>query len=330
MRGSEVEPGRLVRDVLLRDGSTLRLQTPTAGDFDDVKAFYEDLSPRSRFLRFHGFGRLDTAARAAVAASGVDRFSLIGRHGGRVVAAASYEGLREPGVAEIAFAVADADQRRGIGTRMLEQLAAIGADRGIRRFDALVMAENSLMLGVFNHAGFAVRRQGFGEVTVSLDIAPTKAALERIDERDHFAAVASLRPILGAVFGGRYERRGRSGHSRPRRAGEHHRWGLPRWCDIRQPRGRYCVFRVDRAHPRRAGRCSELVIIVAAGDAVLDRPRRRRRRARGRCSSSRGVPKKRRRTPARARSNFSRSFATGGCGWSGQTLGVSTPPPRSA
>ena len=196
MQRREVEPEQLVRDVLLRDGSTLRLQTPTAEDFDGIKAFYEGLSPRSRFLRFHGFGRVDTVARAAAAASGVDRFSLIGRHGGRVVAAATYEGLREPGVAEVAFAVADADQRRGIGTRMLEQLAAIGADRGIRRFDAFVMAENSLMLGVFNHAGFAVRRQGFGEVMVSLDITPTETVLERIDERDHFAAIASLRPIL--------------------------------------------------------------------------------------------------------------------------------------
>ena len=53
------------------------------------------------------------------------------------------------------------------------------------------------MLGVFEHAGFAVRRKGFGgEVTVSLDITPTDAVLERIDERDHFAAIASLRPIL--------------------------------------------------------------------------------------------------------------------------------------
>ncbi len=188
--------GRLVRDVLLRDGSTLRLLTPTAADFDDIKTFYEGLSPRSRFLRFHGFGRVDTVARAAAEAGGVDRLALIGRHGGRVVAAASYEGLREPGVAEIAFAVADADQRRGIGTRTLEQLAAIAAERGVRRFEASVMAENSLMLGVFDHAGFAVRRKGFGEVLVSLDITPTEAVRERIDERDHFAAIASLRPIL--------------------------------------------------------------------------------------------------------------------------------------
>jgi len=192
----EADQARLVRDVLLRDGSTLRLQAPAPGDFGDIKAFYEGLSPRSRYLRFHGLGRVDTVARAAAEATGVDRLALIGRHGGRIVAAASYEGLREPGVAEVAFAVADAEQRRGIGTRMLEQLAAIAAERGIRRFDAWVMSENSLMLGVFSHAGFAVRREGFGEVTVSLDITPTASVLERIDERDHFATVASLRPIL--------------------------------------------------------------------------------------------------------------------------------------
>ena len=196
MVASAPEPRRLVRDVLLRDGSTLRLQAPTPMDFEDIKAFYDGLSPESRYFRFHGFGRTDTVARAAAEASGVDRLALIGRHDGRVVAAAGYDGLREPGVAEVAFAVADHDQRRGIGMRMLEQLAAIAAGRGIHRFDAWVMAANRAMLGVFEHAGFAVRREGFGELTVSLDITPTDAVLERIDERDHLASIASLRPIL--------------------------------------------------------------------------------------------------------------------------------------
>jgi acyl-CoA synthetase (NDP forming)/RimJ/RimL family protein N-acetyltransferase len=187
----------LVRDVLLRDGSTLRLQSPTPVDFQDIKAFYDGLSPDSRYLRFHGFGRTDTVARATAEASGVDRLALVGRHDGRVVAAASYDGLREPGVAEVAFAVADDDQRRGIGMRMLEQLAAIAADRGIHRFDAEVMANNGPMLGVFEHAGFAVRRRGSeGELLVSLDITPTAAVLERIDERDHIAAIASLRGVF--------------------------------------------------------------------------------------------------------------------------------------
>jgi acyl-CoA synthetase (NDP forming)/GNAT superfamily N-acetyltransferase len=191
----ELQP--LVRDVLLRDGSTLRLQAPTPVDVDDIKAFYDGLSAESRYLRFHGFGRTDTVARADAEATGADRLALIGRHDGRVVAVASYDGLREPGVAEVAFAVADDDQHRGIGMRMLEQLAEVAADRGIHRFDAEVMANNGPMLGVFEHAGFAVRRRGSsGELTVSLDITPTEAVLERIGERDHFAAIASLRPIL--------------------------------------------------------------------------------------------------------------------------------------
>ncbi|MGZ4305465.1 MAG: bifunctional acetate--CoA ligase family protein/GNAT family N-acetyltransferase [Solirubrobacteraceae bacterium] len=197
VRGAVRERPRLVRDVLLRDGSTLRLEAATAADFPDLVAFYEGLSRESRYFRFHGFGRVDGVARAEAEASGVDRLALLARHGGRVVAAASYEGLREPGVAEVAFAVADEFQRRGIGTRMLEQLAAIGAERAIDRFDAEVMAETRAMLGVFEHAGFAVQREGWtGEVTVSLDITPSDAVTERIDERDHFAAIASLRPVL--------------------------------------------------------------------------------------------------------------------------------------
>ncbi len=196
MLDPQTESGPLVRDVLLRDGSTLRLQTPVPADFEDIKSFYDELSPESRFFRFHGFGRTDTVARAAADATGVDRLALIGRHDGRVVAASDYQGLREPGVAEIALAVADDDQRRGIGTRMLEQLAAVAAVRGVRRLDAAVLSNNRAMLGVFRNAGFAVRREGFGELTVSLDITPTDALIERIDERDHFAAIASLQPIL--------------------------------------------------------------------------------------------------------------------------------------
>jgi acetate---CoA ligase (ADP-forming) len=187
----------LVRDVLLRDGSTLRLQATRPEDFDDIKAFYDSLSQESRYFRFHGYGRTDTVARAEAEATGVDRVALISWHDGGVVAIASYAGLREPGVAEVAFAVADDDQHRGIGMRMLEQLAELAADRGIHRFDAEVMSRNKSMLGVFQHAGFAVRRHGsFGEMTVSLDITPTEAVLERIGERDHFAAIASLRAVL--------------------------------------------------------------------------------------------------------------------------------------
>jgi len=197
MGASTTELLPLVRDVLLRDGSTLRLQTPTPSDFADIKAFYDGLSDMSREFRFNGAVRTDLIAREEAEATGADRMVLISRHDGRVSAVASYAGLREPGVAEVAFAVADDDQGRWIGARMLEQLAEIAADRGVHRFDAEVVTRNTPMLAVFEHAGFAVRRRGSsGDVTVSLDITPTAAVLERIDERDHVAAVASLRPVL--------------------------------------------------------------------------------------------------------------------------------------
>ena len=195
-------PGRpsrvpLVRDVLLRDGSTLRLRAPGPEALDDLIAFYDRLSPESRYLRFHGYGRADAAAADYANADGVDRVALIGRHGDRVVAAAGYDVLREPGAAEVAFAVADDFQGRGAATRMLEQLAAIAAERGIRRFDAEVMQGNRAMITVFERAGFDVRRKSaFGELTVSLDLSPNEAVLDRIDARDHRGVVASLRPIL--------------------------------------------------------------------------------------------------------------------------------------
>ncbi len=190
-------PRALVRDVLLRDGSTLRLQTPSPADFDEIKSFYDGLSWDSQYLRFHGYPRTDLAARAEADATGARRFALIGRQSGRVVVVAAYIELREKGVAEVSFAVADDFQQRGIGTRMLEQLASVGAERGLRRFDADVMAENRTMLRLFEHAGFAIGRVGSGgEVRVSLDITPGRAVEERKGERDHVGAVAALRSVL--------------------------------------------------------------------------------------------------------------------------------------
>ena len=271
MVASAPEPRPLVRDVLLRDGWTLRLQATTPLDYEDIKAFYDGLSQESRYLRFHGSGRTDIAARADAEASGVDRLALIGRHDGRVVAVAGYEGLREPGAAEAAFAVADDDQRRGIGMRMLEQLAAIAASRGIRRFDAEVLASNHPMLGVFEHAGFAVRRQGsFGELTVSLDITPTEAVLERIDERDHFASIASLRAIFAPsslAVAGAAAAPGNIGRAVLANIIAGGFQGIVR--PVNRAGGVVCSMKAARSLGELED-APELVIIAAAGDEVLE------------------------------------------------------------
>ncbi|HZC29685.1 MAG TPA: hypothetical protein VE269_08090, partial [Gaiellaceae bacterium] len=53
----------LVRDVILRDGSVLRLRSPAPDDEAAIKAFFDDLSAQSRYTRFHGIARTDTVSR---------------------------------------------------------------------------------------------------------------------------------------------------------------------------------------------------------------------------------------------------------------------------
>src|SRR3990172_9844144 len=114
-----------VVDVILRDGATLRLRPPRREDTDELLEFFGALSQRSLYLRFHGFPRLGPElVEQVLDPNWTDRGALLGTflEDGRekVVAVANYERLRDPTVAEAAFAVADAYQRRGIGTRLVE------------------------------------------------------------------------------------------------------------------------------------------------------------------------------------------------------------------
>ena len=162
-------------EVILRDGGTLRLRAPTAEDADEVLGFFSDLSDRSRYLRFHGALRPDARlVEPFLRSDWTERGSLMGTLEGRIVALASYVRLRDPATAEIAFAVADSEQGRGIGTRLLEQLALRGAEAGIGNFVAEVMAENRAALAVFADAGFEVVRElDRGEVELRFPIAAT-------------------------------------------------------------------------------------------------------------------------------------------------------------
>ncbi|HET7044323.1 MAG TPA: GNAT family N-acetyltransferase, partial [Gaiellaceae bacterium] len=190
-------------DVILRDGSTLRLRPPRAADSGALVAFLEELSEASRYRRFHGFRRPGEELVAGwLEPDWQERGALLGTLAGgaeseRVVAVGNYARLRDASTAEAAFVVADDYQGRGVGTRLLEQLAARAAPVGIARFVASVLAENRPMLEVFQRAGFAVERElEGGEVEVAFPIAPTPSYVERVESRDHVAVVASLRPFF--------------------------------------------------------------------------------------------------------------------------------------
>jgi acetate---CoA ligase (ADP-forming) len=191
-------PAAEATDVILRDGSTLRLRAPAAEDAGALVEFFSGLSEHSLYLRFHGFPSLGPKlVEPVLEPDWRERGALVGSLDGRVVALANWVRLRNPRAAEVAFAVADGYQRRGIGTRLLEQLATRASEAGIEEFVAEVLHENVAMLGVFRDAGFAVTRAAEGgEVEIRFPIAPTSGYREQVASRDHAAVRASLEPFF--------------------------------------------------------------------------------------------------------------------------------------
>jgi acetate---CoA ligase (ADP-forming) len=190
---------RPAEDVILRDGSTLRLRPPTESDAQPLVDFFASLSPDSRYLRFHGATEVDRhTVEGFLHTDWDERASLLGELAGEgVVALATFVRLRDPHRAEVAFAVADELQGRGIGTRLLERLAAHAASAGIEEFVAQVLPQNTAMQRVFAEAGFAAQRKlEDGVLEYRLQLATTQEYRARRDERDHVAVAASLRPFF--------------------------------------------------------------------------------------------------------------------------------------
>jgi acetate---CoA ligase (ADP-forming) len=197
-----VGASQVVRDVILKDGTTLRLRAPVKADAERLFAFVAGLSPESRYLRFHGFVPLEAGLLDPfVDPDWVERGALVGTvghdDGEDVVALGTWSRLRDPKRAEAAFLVSDAYQARGIGTRLLEQLASLAAESGIESFVAEVLPSNVAMLEVFERAGFEVSRAlAGGEIEVTFPIATTESYRSVVETRDHEAVVASLRPFF--------------------------------------------------------------------------------------------------------------------------------------
>ena len=94
--------------------------------------------------------------------------------------------------AEVAFGVADT-HHKGVGSLLLEHLAAIGLELGVQRFVADVLAENTTMLAVLQTAGFAVRSgRQYGTVSVSFEITPTAQTRAVQQAREHRAESQSV------------------------------------------------------------------------------------------------------------------------------------------
>lgn len=209
-------PSQYEADVLLKDGSTVHLRPARPGDEPALQALLERLSPRSLYLRYHRpvkqISREEVQRFTAVDYR--DTFALAATLGEppheRIIAVGLYS-RTDGDRAEVAFTVEDSHQGRGIATQLLDHLAIAARDNGIHTFEADVLGENRSMMDVFRDSGFPVEsRIRYGTYHVAFPIEQTEEATARGEEREAWAAAASLRvffePKSVAVIGASRQR----------------------------------------------------------------------------------------------------------------------------
>ncbi|WP_138733627.1 bifunctional acetate--CoA ligase family protein/GNAT family N-acetyltransferase [Modestobacter excelsi] len=186
-------------DVVAADGGTVHLRPITPEDADGIVGLMDRSSDQTRYYRFfgpmrrlsdkdlHRFTHVDHDARVAFVVLLGDRLIGVGRYD------------RYPGTddAEVAFLIEDAHQRRGLGSVLLEHLAAAARERGISRFVAEVLSQNSQMVRVFLDAGYSAKRSyEDGVVHLTFPIAPTEQSLAVAHEREQRSESRSIGRLL--------------------------------------------------------------------------------------------------------------------------------------
>ncbi|HEY4417913.1 MAG TPA: GNAT family N-acetyltransferase, partial [Pseudonocardia sp.] len=213
-QGAEEQPGyprHWEADVVASDGGIVHLRPILPSDADALVRFHASLSERTRYLRFFGH-------YPRISPRDLERFTHVDHHsrvaficllGDEIIAVGRYEGLPGEGgpggtsgtegsdSAEVAFVVRDSHQGRGLGSILLEHLAAAARENGLRRFVAEVLIENHQMVRVFRDAGYQVSRK-FDEGTLHLefDVDPTERSLAVRDSREQRAEARSVHNLL--------------------------------------------------------------------------------------------------------------------------------------
>jgi acetate---CoA ligase (ADP-forming) len=144
-----------VEFVRLRDGSKVTVREACPRDGAALTSFLEGLSPEARRMRCLR-GAVDVASAVRLASGpGEGQYGLIAHdETGALAAHAIF--IRIGARAEVAIEVADRLCGRGLGTFLIERLAAVAEERGITHFVAEVLPDNHAMLDVFRD-GFNAR-----------------------------------------------------------------------------------------------------------------------------------------------------------------------------
>ena len=151
------------RVVEPRHGPTLHVRPLRHGDVRTVMAVFERLSERSRRSRFNGpkpcLSRSELRQLASI--DGL-RHALVAYLEGDPRPVAIARLARDGHAAEVAFAVADEHQRRGIGSALTAELVADARAAGVTEITALVAGDNRAAVALIRRVArvFDIRFDG--------------------------------------------------------------------------------------------------------------------------------------------------------------------------
>jgi len=169
------------RTIELRDGTKLQLRPIMPEDEPLLHEAVAAMSERTVYFRFFSpIKRMsDALAHRLAVVDYNDRFAIVattrkpnGKE--RIVGVARYDRAGGTDVAEVAVAVIDEFQRRGLGSVLLTELARVGRAHEIKTFSLIVLPENSEMLGLLRKMGWIHQaRLSGGMYEISFDLPET-------------------------------------------------------------------------------------------------------------------------------------------------------------
>ncbi len=184
--------------VVLNDGRTCQVRPAQPADGPGLLSFFAGLSEETLRLRYFS-PNPDLATKEAaklVAVDHHDHVGLVAIQSGEVIGVATYDVVARA-EAEIAFTIRDDHQGMGLGSILLEQLAAIARENGIHRFSAEVLASNRPMLATFVASGYHPSQtvdEGVAKLDFGID--PTADTRAVMASREHRADVRSVRAFM--------------------------------------------------------------------------------------------------------------------------------------
>ena len=149
--------------VVLVDGSPLVLRAATAARQDDLEDLFLGMSAASRWFRFlTGTSRLPAGVLAHLAdVDQRDHVAWLVYDGDVCVAEARYVRLSaDRATAEVALAITDRWQGRGLGRVLVQHLARQAVADGVVRFTCTVDVENHRALWLLRSLGMRGRSAG--------------------------------------------------------------------------------------------------------------------------------------------------------------------------